>query len=71
MRQNDFENIIVQMQRYLYFSLPQAEHCQGVHRAAGNKSYSMARFKIRAIAGYVTEPWTITSFSWEWSQVLL
>ena len=38
--------------------------------AAGNKWYSteFSEVKIRAIAGYSTEPRTISCYSWEYSQ---
>ena len=41
----------------------------GVPRGTSGIARNCLRLKIRAIAGYSTEPGTITSYSWEYSQV--
>ena len=37
--------------------------------AVGNKCYSTEFSEVKNIAGYSTEPQTITSYSWEYCQV--
>ena len=41
----------------------------GVPQGTGPIARNFLRLKIHALAGFPTEPWTITSYSWEYSQV--